>query len=301
MNKINNNGMSHEVVAANNSNNNQNNNIETLMGMIIAGHDGAKDYGYAEYGRDWFVNYGDYTIYINRCYGLWGFSIYKNYKSSWSEDGMKVTYDDKLTSHTIYIKGKWSKTLVVNMAKFILDTIADYEQEQEEIRMEEEWEKMDDCVAEFQPIFEDYVQDLRYVADNYGKLSTKCDCFAAKEIVKKIKDLGETLLRALGNITECSMVEEDGHWLDTSRLEEWYCDECGRLFYDDFMHLSDIEDLIDALDYMITESDMPLGLDEEDLEYINEGGCYCFDGYPMYLWQDLREFVATYYHYAYCA
>ena len=281
----------------NNINNNNSNNAEGLKGLIIAGHDGAKDYGAGEYGLTFGFNWGEYNIFVSRTYGMWLVSLYKNYKSEWTSEGRKISYDAQILDRRLgdYARGKrWSMSLAENMAKFILDAIANYEDEQQE-RIAD---AMSDLVAEAQDTFDNYVMDLQTIADNYGALETALDYYAAKQIAERIKDLGESLLSDLGAISGCEMCEEDGYWFDTAEFERW----AGGYTFD---HIDEIENLIDTLDYYIT--DAPLGFDKDTLDF--ELGGYedetSFLGlvtdYPCYLWDELRDFISTRYHYAYCA
>lgn len=275
-----------------------NNNIETLKGMIIAGHDGAKDFGYAEYGRDWFVNYGDYAIYINRCYGDWGFSIYKNYKSSWTEDGRKVTYDDILTPHTIYINGKWSKSLVENMAKFIIDTIADYESQSDWADFLDMCDRKDDIVSSYQTEIDGYVQDILMISDRKSDIEYKMEAFAIKEIVKKIAQTEQDCYDAITDAEcDCFGMEIDlmGLWLWYNNYSQDYTDPC----FD--RECIDLGELIDTLDYMCgMEWDMPLAEDDV-VESVAEDTPWLPMATPLYLDDAVIDYVSTYYHYAYCA
>lgn len=295
-----NNGMSNKVAAANNSNNNQNN-IETLKGMIIAGHDGAKDFGSGEYGLTFGFKWGEYNIFVSRSYGMWLVSLYKNYNSEWTSEGRKISYDAQILDRRLgdYARGKrWSMSLAENMAKFILDTIADYESEQDWADFLDMCDRKAEIVSAYQTEIDGYAQDIIAIAEKEEDIENKVDAFAIKEIVGKIMQTEQDCYDAIMD-AECDCF---GIEIDLAALWNW-SNNYGQHYTDNNFSREDLdlEDLISTLDYMITESDKTLGLDEEDLEYINEGGCYCFDGYPMYLWQDMREFAATYYHYAYCA
>ena len=170
---------------------------------------------------------------------------------------------------------------------------------EETLDSDAEWEKtlenserMNNIVISYQTEFDGYMEDLKKVAPSFYAINTKIDAFAAKMIVGKMAQIGKDLLRALGEYSGCEMTEDDGYWLDTTELCRW-----GSIDY----YVDDMEGLAETLDYVIAESALDFGVDAEDLEFINDGGCYCFDGYPTYLWDDMREFAATYYHYAYCA
>lgn len=263
--------------------NNNSNNVEGLKGLILAGHDGAKDYGAGEYGLTFGFNWGEYNIFVSRTYGMWLVSLYKNYKSEWTSEGRKISYDAQILDRRLgdYARGKrWSMSLAENMAKFILDAIADYEQEREQ-------DVMGEILAAAQDTFDDYVMDLQSIADNYGALETALDYYAAKQIAERIKDLGESLLSDLGDACGCTMCEEDGYWFTTAEFERW----AGGYTFD---HIDEIDSLIDTLDYYIT--DAPLGLDDEQVGENYDG----FFAYPHYLWDDMKYFALTWMNYGPC-
>ena len=290
-------------VATSANNNNQNNNIETLKGMIIAGHDGAKDFGSGEYGLTFGFNWGEYNIFVSRTYGMWLVSLYKNYKSEWTSEGRKISYDAQILDRRLgdYARGKrWSMSLAENMAKFILDTIANYEQEQEENRIE----RMNEVIAEAQESINTIMTDLEASVSSFDNIETKVDAFVAKMALKRVMEICEQCIKDCGEITECEMVWDDGYHVDLSEVAKWY----GTYnIYWDFTS-ADLEDLMEALGNMTCiDSDMPLGIDKETLDF--ELGGYedetSFLGlvadYPSYIWDELRDFISTYYHYAYCA
>lgn len=173
-----------------------------------------------------------------------------------------------------------------------------YNEYAESALREAEQDVMGEILAAAQDTFDNYVMDLQSIADNYGALETALDYYAAKQIAERIKDLGESLLSDLGDACGCTMCEEDGYWFDTAEFERW----AGGYTFD---HIDEIDSLIDTLDYYIT--DAPLGLDKDTLDF--ELGGYedetSFLGlvtdYPCYLWDELRDFISTRYHYAYCA
>ena len=295
-------------VATSANNNNQNNNIETIKGMIISGHDGAKDFGSGEYGLTFGFNWGEYNIFVSRTYGMWLVSLYKNYKSEWTSEGRKISYDAQILDRRLgdYARGKrWSMSLAENMAKFILDTIADYESEQSQSDWDEfvqQTEAMQDIVASYQSEFDGYMEDLEKVAESYDHIETKIDAFAAKMIVKKMAQLGRDLLKALGEYSGCEMVEDDGYWLDTTDFDIWT--DCSVEIYD-FAHIEEFEGLAETLDLVIAESDMPL-FSDEDMEYIdfeNQDNLDWLMGHnlPTYLIYEVGQFASTYFHYNYCA
>lgn len=356
MTQIYHNGMDRKAVAANNINTENNfktNNTiaDAIKAMLIAKHDGAKDYGSGENGMDFNFSYGDYRIFVVRSYGVWHFNIYKNWRSAGA-------YDAKLTEQWGgYRMGsrRWSNSLIMDMSVAMAQIIANYESketpiensventaetnntlgsddtldfERKNIRFENgfavlvgrhnnivdstyDWDyrknrdyyyeiwrdlleqtEMSDIVTSYQTEFDGYMEELKEIAPSFYAINTKIDAFAARMIVEKMAQIGKDLLKALGEYTQCEMVEDDGYWLDTDALERW-----GRAAH----YITEMEDIVETLDDMIAESALDFGVDTEDLEFINDGGCYCFDGYPTYLWDDMREFAATYYHYAYCA
>lgn len=160
----------------------------------------------------------------------------------------------------------------------------------EERQMEEEQERiadaMWDVVAAAQESVDAIVTDFGIIAEK-----TKLDIFAKKQCLVRIKDICEQCLVDCGKISGCEMVWDDGFHPSLEGLKNLAVE-----------NISDLEGFINTLDSML-EMEYPLdfGMSEEDMQYLQGDGCYCFDGYPWYLWQDMREFASTYYHYAYCA
>lgn len=289
-----NNGMSNKVAAANIENNNQNNNNNFYR--MSGGHDFADLAGAVEEMKD--VNgaigvrgHEGIRIFVRRDEGMWTLTMFNLVAMGKASHEEKYNLGQRMTANMV--------KRIENLVLAFIDTIANYEQEQSD------WaDFLDMCdrkyeiVSAYQTEIDGYVNDIIAIAEKKEDIENKVDAFAIKEIVGKIMQTEQDCYDAIMD-AECDCF---GTEIDLAALWNWY-NNYGQHYTDNNFSREDLdlEDLIDALDNMITESDMPLGLDEEDLEYINEGGCYCFDDYPMYLWQDLREFSATYYHYAYCA
>ena len=180
---------------------------------------------------------------------------------------------------------------IIAMQIGIMAMVEHYNNNAEEIMTE----TMNEYVADAQETFDNLVMDLKAIAPTYAELKTSVDNFAAKKIVEKIAELGEQLLADLGEVSGCTMVEEDGFWFNTYEFEKWGCGYT-------FDHIDELEDLIDTLDYYIDfYSDNALGFDEEDMEIMEDHYAYVFGEYPHYLWEDLRDFASTMYHYKFCA
>lgn len=269
------------------NNNNRESAGADLMGLIVAGHDGADGY--------FSFKYGEYSIHFNRTYGyvlrgvksygMWCVSIYRDNVCLLDRRAINM---EKIDGE--YKTYKWSNKVAAWAADKIESTIADYETEQEqESIMERKYEQANEIIADAQESVNTIITDLELSIPSFDHIKTKIGAFAAKMMVQRVQEICNQCLIDCGEIFGCQMVEEDGFSPWVGNLEIWG-------------NGHNMESLIDALDYMISgDSDMTLGLDAEDLEFINNGGCFCFDGYPMYLWQDMREFAATYYHYNYCA
>ena len=293
-------------VATSANNNNQNNNIETLKGMITAGHDGAKDFGSGEYGLTFGFNWGEYNIFVSRTYGMWLVSLYKNYKSEWTSEGRKISYDAQILDRRLgnYARGKrWSMSLAENMAEFILDTIADYESQSDWDEFVDMCDRKDDIVSSYQTEIDGYVQDIIAIADKMENIENKVDAFAIKQIVYKImhteQDCYDTVM---GEACSCFGTE-----IDLMALWNWY-NNYGQHYTDNNFSREDLDlgELIDTLEYMTTiEYDMPFAT-EEDKEYIDEDDPDNIDwlmghNLPYYVAYEVGQYASTYYHYAYCA
>lgn len=157
-------------------------------------------------------------------------------------------------------------------------------------------EKMSEKVADYQRELDGYVVDILAVAEDFGSLKTKIDAFTAKKVLEKIMALSEDCLTACGDISGCVMVWDDGYHIDLSAIGRWWRGES-------YMDMDMLKDLIDALGCMLSaDCDMPLA--EEDImeELEEDGELVWLRGYmPIYLYDEIRDFASTYYHYAYCA
>jgi hypothetical protein len=129
----------------------------------------------------------------------------------------------------------------------------------------EDWdtEKMDEIVAKYQSEFDGYVADLKKIAPNYDAITYGIDYLRVGAILWKMANLGEDLLYALGDYTNCEMGEDDGYWFDTEDFEKWACGYCGR-------YISDIEDFAENAIYMATDEDRIAPISEDEYETIIE-------------------------------
>ena len=134
------------------------------------------------------------------------------------------------------------------------------------------------------------------VAESYDELDTKMAVFAAKSILKKIKKLSDDCLVAVGDITSCDMVWDDGWHLDLTAVAKWWC---GRA---DDINDDDLESIINDLDDMLLP-DYPMTLaDDYTMLEVTDGDVFSMPiNVPDYLDEDVKNFLSTYYHYAYCA
>ena len=155
--------------------------------------------------------------------------------------------------------------------------IADYEQEQMSI-----------IVGRYQQEFNGYMEDLRRVAEFCEDIDTAIDTYAAREIIKKMMQVSMDCYTALEEFVGCnSMGWDDGWHIDTTALGRWY-DRTNNWMDDD-----DMAELVSTLDLEIAESGMPLGLEQDDLNWIADGGEVGL--YPFYLWYEgMREFALNY-------
>lgn len=203
-------------------------------------------------------------------------------------------YGKTLHDRTYDMGQRMTAKKMEQIAEYVYDFICevvDYEQEQDEQEQERIADAMQELVAEAQETFDNYVMDLQSIADNYGALKTALDYYAAKQIAERIKNLGESLLSDLGAISGCEMCEEDGYWFDTAEFERW----AGGYTFD---HIDEIENLIDTLDYYIT--DAPLGLEQEDSDWVRDTEDTWRYDYPHYLWEDMKYFALTWMNYGPC-
>jgi hypothetical protein len=130
-------------------------------------------------------------------------------------------------------------------------------------KLMEDSEKLGDIVAEHQVVFDGLVADLKKIAPNYDALTYGIDYLRAGAIIRKMADLGEDLLTALGDYTNCEMVEDDGYWFDTEDFEKWACGYCGK-------YISDIEDFAENAIYMATDEDRIAPISEDEYNLIIE-------------------------------
>ena len=155
---------------------------------------------------------------------------------------------------------------------------------------------MSDIVDDAQTDVENYVSDLQW--HDYNDFEDKMHVYAAMTILKKIKEVSDDCLERVGDACGCSMVWDDGYHVDLSEVGKWY----GGSSYSD-MDDSDLDDLISTLEYMTSmDYDMPLA-DEDALTEVENCGEIIWWGicFPSYVQEEVNNYVATYYHYAYCA
>lgn len=300
MTQININGMSNKVAAANinnngiSANNISNNNTNTagaensqgLMGLIVAGHDGAKDFGSGENGMDFNFAWGEYRIFVVRSYGVWKMRIYKNWRSAGN-------FDANLTPNWggySFGQRRWSKALVNDMVAAIENIIDAYMWGEYVADSEQEQEQMQGIVAEYQQEFDGYMEDLKMMVDWYDDIDYAYTAYVAKEIIRKMMQVSMDCLTALGEVTGCSMVWGDGWHIDADELGRWYR---GYPLMDD----DDMADLFDTLDSVML--DMPLGLDDEQIEWISTDGCG-LGAIPTYLLGDVAAFAKTWVEFGPC-
>lgn len=294
-----NNGMSNKVAAANNSNNNQNNNYNFYR--MSGGHDFADLAGAVEEMKD--VNgaigvrgHEGIRIFVRRDEGMWTLTMFNCIGIG------KVSHEEK---HNL------GQRMTANMVKRIedlvlafIDTIANYEQEQSD------WaDFLDMCdrkyeiVSAYQTEIDGYVNDIIAIAEKKEDIENKVDAFAIKEIVGKIMQTEQDCYDAIMD-AECDCF---GTEIDLMGLWNWY-NNYGQHYTDNNFSREDLdlEDLIDALDYMTSiDYDMPFAT-EEDKEYIDEEDPDNIDwlmghNLPYYVAYEVGQFASTYYHYAYCA
>jgi hypothetical protein len=160
----------------------------------------------------------------------------------------------------------------------------------------EQEEKVQDTIAEYQQEVNGYVEDLKWF--DYNDFENKMEVYSAMVILKKIKEVSDNCLKAIGEINGCEMVWDDGYHIDLTEIGKWSCG----VTCDDFA-IYDLEDLISDLAYMTEmEYDLPLA-DEDTLKEVENCGEVLWWGicFPSYVQEEVNGYVTTYYHYAYCA
>jgi hypothetical protein len=147
---------------------------------------------------------------------------------------------------------------------------------------------MSDIVDDAQTDVENYIEDLTMWAEKYSDIDDKFDAVVAADILKRIKQVSDDCLKSVGDACGCAMVWDDGYHVDLSEIGKWY----DGVSYSD-MDVRDLENLIDTLDFMSSsESDLPLGLEQENIDWIiaGEGNAYC--GFqPLYTGETAYDFV----------
>jgi len=221
----------------------------------------------------------------------------------------EIIYEKKLGFKVM--RGLNINATMAAMEFAVLACVADYEKRVADEEQQQDWaDFLDMCdrkaeiVSAYQTEIDGYVNDIIAIADKMENIENKVDAFAIKQIVKKIEQTETDCYDAIMD-AECDCF---GTEIDLAALWLWY-NNYGQHYTDNNFSREDLDldDLIDALDYMITESDKALGIDKETLDF--ELGGYedetSFLGlvadYPSYIWDELRDFISTYYHYAYCA
>lgn len=151
-----------------------------------------------------------------------------------------------------------------------------------------ERELMQECVDRYQTECDGYVEDLKMVAEKYDDIESRFDALICAEILKKIAKLSDDCLMAVGDICGCEMVWDDMYHIDLTEIGKWY----GGTPYTD-IDSTDLENIINTLDYMSsTESDLPLGLDKDSIDWIVMGEGAAFLGMqPTYTGETAYNFV----------
>lgn len=147
---------------------------------------------------------------------------------------------------------------------------------------------MQECVDRYQTEFNGYFEDLYRVAEKYDDIESRFDALICAEILKKIEKLSDDCLVAVGDICGCEMVWDDMYHIDLTEIAVWkygvgYCDfDC-----------DDLRELIYALDFMSSsESNLPLGLEQESIDWIVAGeGAACVGMQPTYTGETAYNFV----------
>ena len=147
---------------------------------------------------------------------------------------------------------------------------------------------MSDIVDCAQIDVESYMEDLTRWAEKHSDIENKFDAVVAAEILKKIKQVSDECLERVGDACGCAMVWDDGYHVDLSEVGRWY----GGTSYDSISD-TDLENIINTLEYdSSSESDMPLGLEQEDIDWIIMGGGYAYCGLqPSYTGETAYDFV----------
>lgn len=126
----------------------------------------------------------------------------------------------------------------------------------------EQGERLADIVGRYQAEFDGYVADLKKIADSEENLISRFDYLRAYWIMKKIEKLGEDMLFALEDETNCSMGAEDGYWFDTEELGHWFG------YYGNYEPIYDFTDLIENLEYQAFYEDRIVPLTDSEAEDI---------------------------------
>lgn len=147
---------------------------------------------------------------------------------------------------------------------------------------------MQECVDRYQTECDGYIEDLYWVMTEYDDIKDRFEALICAEILRKIEKLSDDCLVAVGDICGCEMVWGDGYHIDLTEIAVWkygvgYCDfDC-----------DDLRELIYALDFMSSsESDLPLGLEQDSIDWIVAGeGAACVGMQPTYTGETAYNFV----------
>lgn len=148
---------------------------------------------------------------------------------------------------------------------------------------------MSDIVDDAQTDVENYMADLTMWAEKHSDIENKFEAVVAAEILKKIKQVSDDCLERVGDACGCAMVWDDGYHVDLSEVGKWY----GGTSYDSIDD-TDLENIINTLEYdSSSESDLPLGLEQDDIDWIiaGEGNAYCGLQQPSYTGETAYDFV----------
>ena len=147
---------------------------------------------------------------------------------------------------------------------------------------------MSDIVHVAQIDVESYMEDLTMWAEKYSDIDSKFSAVVAADILRKIKQVSDDCLERVGDACGCAMVWDDGYHVDLSEVGKWY----GGMSYSD-MDDRDLENIINTLEYdSSSESDLPLGLEQDAIDWIIAGEGYAYCGLqPSYTGETAYDFV----------
>lgn len=154
------------------------------------------------------------------------------------------------------------KSAVEKIAERIYRFIGEIEAYEEEEETEVDVFVISEIVARYQAEWDGYVDDLKAIAHRYHSITYGIDYLKVAKIIAKMHKLGEDLLTAIGDETNCDMVEEDGYWFDTKEFEAWMENAYG----DYYLHLSDLMEMYSDTMYMAVCEDRVAPMSEEEFK-----------------------------------